>query len=186
MNSLYELHKATAADFTTLVEGVEDWDAPSPVKEWNTRGIVEHLVTWLPALLKQADVELPEGPDAASDPVGAWKNQTAAVDELLLDEDALARQIQMPGMTKTVAEIIAEFYEPDVFMHTWDLARASDQDFILDEARCDAMYKGMSQNEEMLRASGQFGERVDVLLSATAEDHLMGFIGRDPYWTPDN
>ena len=52
---------------------------------------------------------------------------------------------------------IDQFYTADVFMHTWDLARATGQDDRLDPTFCAELLAGMEPIEEILRASGQYG-----------------------------
>jgi hypothetical protein len=42
----------------------------------------------------------------------------------------------------------------------------------------------MAPIDELLRTSGQFGPRVPVPDDASAQDRLIGFIGRDPSWRP--
>lgn len=79
---------------------------------------------------------------------------------------------------------VAQFYTADVFMHTWDLARASGQDVRLDPDRCAAMLAGMQPIEDLLRSSGQYGPAVPVPDDAPVQDRLVGFIGRDPAWRP--
>ena len=86
--------------------------------------------------------------------------------------------------TIPLAGAIDQFYTADVFMHTWDLSRATGQDDRLDAELANQMFSGMQEHDEMLRASGQYGPRVDVAESADITDRLMGFIGRDPSWTP--
>ena len=80
-------------------------------------------------------------------------------------------------------QAIDRFYTADVFMHTWDLARATGQDDRLDPELCAEMLAGMEPIDEMLRASGQYGPRVPVPADADAQTRLLGFIGRDPAWT---
>jgi hypothetical protein len=41
----------------------------------------------------------------------------------------------------------------------------------------------MEQMEQILRSSGQFGARVQVPSDADIQTKLLGFIGRDPFWT---
>ena len=79
---------------------------------------------------------------------------------------------------------IDQFYTADVFMHTWDLARATGQDDRLDAAFCGQLLAGMEQFEEAMRSSGQYGARVEVPEDAGAQARLLGFIGRDPFWSP--
>ena len=68
-------------------------------------------------------------------------------------------------------------------MHTWDLARATGQDDRLDQDFCAQLLAGMSQMEELLRSSGQYGPAVPVPEDASVQDRMIGFIGRDPSWT---
>ena len=42
------------------------------------------------------------------------------------------------------------------------------------------MLAGMEPMDEMLRASGQYGPRVEVPDDAGVVARLMGFVGRDP------
>ncbi|MDQ3312282.1 MAG: TIGR03086 family protein, partial [Actinomycetota bacterium] len=71
-------------------------------------------------------------------------------------------------------------YTADVFMHTWDLARATGQDETLDPDRCDEILAGMEPMDEVLRSSGQYGPKVDVPADADVQTRLLAFIGRDP------
>jgi len=41
----------------------------------------------------------------------------------------------------------------------------------------------MEQMEQVLRSSGQYGARVEVPGGADTQTRLLGFIGRDPFWS---
>jgi uncharacterized protein (TIGR03086 family) len=71
-------------------------------------------------------------------------------------------------------------YTGDVFLHRWDLARATGQDETLDAHKCAAMLEGMLPLDEVLRASGQYGPRVDVPDDADVQTKLLAFVGRTP------
>jgi hypothetical protein len=58
-------------------------------------------------------------------------------------------------------EAVSRFFTGDVFMHTWDLARATGQDDTLDPEVCAAMLAGMEPIEDAMRGSGQYGARGD-------------------------
>lgn len=179
-------HRFLADNFTRLVEGVTDWDAPTPVPEWRARDVVGHLAGWLPGFLAGgSEVELAPGPDAAGDPVGAWRHLREEVQGVLETPALAASAYENPHTgSSTVEAAVDQFYSNDVFMHAWDLARASGQDHGMDEAACEGMLSGMEPAEEMLRASGQFGVRQPVDASAPAPERLMAFLGRDPGWSP--
>jgi uncharacterized protein (TIGR03086 family) len=180
-----ERHRRFAGAFTDRVVGTRDWDAPAPVPGWTARDVVDHLVTWLPGLLGAGGVTLPAGPAVAEDPVGAWQRHAEAVQELLDDPGTAQRDFSHPMLgDRKLAETIDSFYTADVFMHTWDLARATGQDETLDPAFCATLLAGMEQMEEIIRSSGQYGPRVPVPDDADIQTRLLGFIGRDPAWSP--
>ena len=178
-------HRRIAATFTERVRGAGDWDVPAPVEGWTARDVVGHLTSWFPGFLGAAGVTLPPGPDAEADPVGAWEAQTAAVQALLDDPETAEQKIDNPHIgAMTVAGATDMIYTSDVFMHTWDLARATGQDDRLDPAFCAALLGGMEQMEDAIRSSGQYGPRVPVGDDADAQTRMLGFIGRDPSWRP--
>ena len=178
-------HREIAGAFTKRVVGVTDWDAPAPVEGWVARDVVRHLVTWFPGFLSSGtDITLPAGPSVADDPVTAWQSQYDAVQALLDDPTTSSKVLTNPHIGEVpLDQAVARFYTADVFMHTWDLARATGQDERLDPERCAQMYEGMQPMDEMLRASGQYGRRVAVPDDADAQTKLLGFIGRDPAWS---
>ena len=177
-------HAEVSAEFSRRVDGASSkrWDDPAPVEGWRARDVVGHLVTWLPGfLLGGTDVRLPPVPSVEDDPVAAWHQHADHVQRLLDDPstETLVYRSRMFG-DLPVAEAIDRFYTTDVFMHTWDLARATGQDETLDEERCRAIYEGMQDVDDLMRTSGQFGPRIAVPDDASYQDKLIGFIGRDP------
>ena len=177
-------HRRVAGAFTTTVEGVapESWDQPAPPEGWVARDVVRHLVEWFPAFLEGAvGITMPAGPSVDDDPVGAWRVQTVAVQELLDDPDIADREHDLPHIGRMpLGQAIDMIYINDVFMHRWDLARATGQDETLDADKCAAMFEAMLPMDEALRESGEFGPRVDVPEDADAQTKMLAFIGRTP------
>ena len=115
--------------------------------------------------------------------MAAWHHHTAGVQDLIDErgDEEFTHPYVGPGQ---LGATIDRFYTSDVFMHSWDLARAGDQDPCLDEDQAAMMLAGMRPIEAMLRDSGQYGPAVPVPDDAPAVDRLMGFVGRDPAWRP--
>jgi uncharacterized protein (TIGR03086 family) len=179
-----ERHREVAGLFTERVRGTRSWDVPSPVAEWTARDVVRHLVEWFPAFLAAgAGVELTRGPSVDDDPVAAWQVHSDAVQALLDDPETPNRELSNPHIGSVPLDTaIDRFYTADVFMHTWDLSRATGQDDRLDPAFCAEILGGMEPIEEVMRSSGQYGTKVEVPADADAQTRMLGFIGRDPYW----
>jgi uncharacterized protein (TIGR03086 family) len=179
-------HRHVAATFNDRVRAAKDWYAPSPVPGWTARDVVCHLVEWLPPFLAAgASVDLPGGPSVDDDPVAAWQAHCDGV-QALLDHPGTP---QWMLVNRHIGEVpldqaIDRFYTSDVFMHTWDLARATRQDDRLDPDFCAELLAGMEPIEDVIRSSGQYGPRVPTPDDADAQTRLVGFIGRDPFWTP--
>jgi len=179
-------HRLVAGVFSERVRGTHDWTAPAPVAGWVARDVVDHLVSWFPGFLAMgSDVRLPAGPPADEDPVGAWQVHADGV-QAVLDDPAAADRVFSHVHTGTLPlpTAIDRFYTADVFMHTWDLARATGQDDVLDPTFCGDLLAGMEPIEDLMRGSGQYGDRVPVSDGADVQTRLLGFIGRDPFWTP--
>lgn len=178
-------HRQITSLFTERVNATTSWTAPAPVDGWTARDVVRHLIEWLPALLASgADVDLPRGPSVDEDPVAAWQVHRDGVQAVLDDPETAHRELVNPHIGRLpLATAIDQFYTSDVFMHTWDLARATGQDDRLDPAFCAQLLAGMEQMEEVIRSSGQYGPRVEVPAGADTQTRLLGFIGRDPYWS---
>jgi uncharacterized protein (TIGR03086 family) len=179
-----DTHRRHAAAFTARVDGVQEgrWGSPAPVEGWVARDVVRHLVQWFPEFLKSGTgIALPAGPSVDADPAGAWAAQRDAVQALLDDPATADLVLSNPHLGDVpLPDAIDRFYTADVFMHTWDLARATGQDETLDPETCRRLYEGMLPMDEPMRASGQFGPRVPVPDDSDAQTLLLAFIGRRP------
>jgi uncharacterized protein (TIGR03086 family) len=178
-------HRLIADDFARRVHGTRDWSAAAPVSGWTARDVVAHLVEWLPDfVVGGSDVRWPTVPSPADDPAAAWTAHQHAVQEVLDDPATAGADFTNPHTgSMPLGEAIDRFYTSDVFLHTWDLARATGQDETLDPELCAAMLSEMEPLEELIRSSGQYGPAVPVPGGASPQTRLIGFIGRDPAWT---
>ncbi len=113
--------------------------------------------------------------------MGAWRVQAGAVQALLDDPDSAERKHSFPHIgTMSLGQAIDMVYTGDVFLHRWDLARATGQDETLNPDKCAAMLEGMRPMDEALRRSGHYGRRVDAPDDADVQTQLLAFIGRTP------
>ena len=186
MSDAAERHRAHAATFSARVRAVEEWDVPTPVPGWTARDVVRHLLEWFPPVLAAGSgIELPATPSVDDDPASAWQLRADAVQAILEDEANLSLMFAHPHIpARPLPDAIDSIYTSDVLMHTWDLARATGQPDSLDSGECERLLAGMTEMDDVLRASGQFGPKVAVAADADPTERLMAFIGRDPTWSP--
>ncbi len=180
-----ERHRVVASGFAAVTRAVTAWEGPSPVPEWTARDVVAHL-QWIRGFLEGGvGVTLPAGPPVEADPVGSWAAQAAGLQALLDDPASSDRMLSNPHIGELpLPEALDRFYISDVFMHTWDLARAAGVDPPLDPDFAAQLLAGMAPIEQMLRDSGQYGPAQPVADDAAPVDRLAAFIGRDPAWRP--
>jgi uncharacterized protein (TIGR03086 family) len=176
-----ERHRAIAAAFTAVVSSVADWDAPTPVAEWNAIDVVGHLVEWPVGFLAAGGIALAP---TSGDPAARWGQHAAAIQALLDGPDRDTPFTHPQAGSFPLAVAIDMFYTSDVFMHAWDLARSSGQGDPLDADEAARLLEGMLPIDAVLRQSGQYGPRIAVADDASSQDQLMAFIGRDPAWRP--
>jgi uncharacterized protein (TIGR03086 family) len=179
-----EEHRRIAGRFTEFVRGVPEggWDAPAPVEGWVARDVVRHLVEWFPPFLESgAGVSLAEGPSVDDDPVASWVTHSDAVQAVLDDPATAGKTLSNRHIGDVPLDrAINDFYTSDVFMHTWDLARATGQHETLDADKCAELLAGMVPHQEAMRSSGQYGPRVEVPADADVQTRMLAFIGRRP------
>jgi uncharacterized protein (TIGR03086 family) len=184
MSEISERYRNVAAQFTERVRAVppERWDDPSPCEGWLARDVVRHLVEWVPGFLRSgAGVELPAGPPVDDDPAGAWTVLDDAVQAVLEDPAASAREFHNEHTgTMPVDEAISRFVLGDVLVHTWDLARATGLDETLDPDEVHGMLLGIEPMADALSQSGHYGRPVDVPEGADEQTRLIAFTGRRP------
>ena len=184
MSTPPEEHRRIAGTFTERVRGAAPaaWDLPAPPEGWTARDVVRHLVEWFPAFLRAgAGITLPYGPSVDDDPVRAWTVHCDGVQAVLDDPATPSRVLTNEHLGEVPLDVaIDRFYTADVFMHTWDLSRATGQDETLDPDKCAQLLEGMQPLDALLRTSGQYGERVPVPDDADVQTRLIAFIGRQP------
>jgi uncharacterized protein (TIGR03086 family) len=182
--TIAERYRRVASRFTARTREVAEgaWDNPAPCEGWVARDVVRHLVEWMPAFLSSAGgPKLPVGPPVDHDPAGAWATLNDGIQALLDDPVACATTISHPRAgTHRLDDAIATFFLGDVAVHTWDLARATGLDETLDPDVVHEMLVEMEPLDDMLRASGQYGPKVDVPDDADEQTRLIAFTGRQP------
>jgi uncharacterized protein (TIGR03086 family) len=184
MSEIADRYRRVAGAFTQRARDVppDGWELPAPCAGWVARDVVRHMVEWMPSFLTAAGgPALPVGPSVDEDPVGAWTTMSDGIQALLDDPDASVTQISHPRAgTHSLAGAIDTFFLSDVLVHTWDLARAAGLDETLDAGEVSRLLRGMEPLDDVLRASGQFGPKVEVPPDADEQTRLIAFTGRQP------
>ena len=181
MSEIAERYERITRQFTDRVRSVPEgaWDSASPCEGWTARDVVGHLTEWIPGFFGAQGVRFPEVPSVNDVPVAAWETVRATIAEALADPALADKPVETPFSTQTLAETVDMIVTGDVFTHTWDLARATGQDETLDPDQLQRMLAAMgTMPDEVLRADGMFGPRIDVADDADDQTRFLAFVGR--------
>jgi uncharacterized protein (TIGR03086 family) len=173
-----------AGAFSATAEAVApgQWSSPAPCAGWDARDVVAHLVEWVPGFLRAgAAIDVDPGP-VADDPVEPWHQLSGAIQRVLDDPDVGTRRFEHPRAgSHALEDAISTFICSDVLVHTWDLARATGQEVVLDHDAVDAYLRQFAgADEDAMVASGHFGPRVAVPADADPQTRLIALTGRHP------
>jgi uncharacterized protein (TIGR03086 family) len=166
--------------------GDEGWHEPTPCTEWDVHDLVNHLVyecRWMPPLLEGktiADVgEALDGDLLGQDPKGAWEAAAAEASAAVNEEGALDRIVHLSYADRTGSEYTFEVAS-DLFIHGWDLARATGADERMDPEIVDFLYGTMQPVMAQLRTAGvdAFGPDVTPPEGADPQTKLLALYGR--------
>jgi uncharacterized protein (TIGR03086 family) len=173
------MFERAATDAASLAEQVQpdQRSAPTPCSEWDVDALVTHMAGGTAYLLNAL------GFVTTGDARGA-NSYRAAVAECVAALKAPGaldgRCISPAGFEWSIAEATAGT-AMDQLIHTWDLAVAIDGSRTLDPELVDAIVAMfLPQMPEIGRAAGIVGPAVAVPADATAQDRLLGAMGRQP------
>jgi uncharacterized protein (TIGR03086 family) len=173
---LFERAATNAASMVGQVRP-EQQGAPTPCSEWDVDALVSHMAGG--TIYLRAALGLESGVVRADD--GAYRDAVSRCVEALRVPGALERRCMSPaGIEWSVAEATAGT-AMDQLVHTWDLAVAIGGDRRLDPELVDAIVAiFLPQMPEIGRSAGIVGPAVHVPDDASAQDRMLGAMGRQP------
>ena len=178
----FALQKQAHREFGDRIDGVHDWTAATPDKEWSVGDLVRHVVQeqqWIPPLLAGLSIDEaqrrvdPLGDDLAAEWHTHSTRATAAWQAAPADAS-----VQLSYDTVTVLDYLREQVS-DVTIHSWDLARATAADEELDDDLIEAVWTVFEPQRETLEASGLFDSPVPMPADAPLQSRLLALTGRD-------
>jgi len=165
--SEWTLDKATAA--------ATQLDASTPCTEWDVRTLMNHMLDtqqYFVGAAQGRDVSppSPQPPQVlGDDPVADFRNARAET----LDVFGAEGVIEKTGPALGIAF-------SDQLLHGWDLAKATGQDTTMPAGLPEAAYEVIFGRFTDDQRKGLFGPEVEVPESASAQEKLLAYSGRDP------
>lgn len=180
MTDVQGTYRTVSNGFGAAVRAVtpDKWQAQSPCEEWSARDVVAHVVAGHRGVI--ADVRGGESEPLGADenPRQAWEEASRAIDEIIGDPEARAKEIDGPTGKMPAEQLIGRLLTMDLLVHTWDLARAVGADERLDEISVRNAYEILKPMDAMIRQSKVFGPKMEPPAGADLQMEFLYFLGR--------
>jgi uncharacterized protein (TIGR03086 family) len=187
-DEIADRHLGVCRTFADQVKVVgEHWHSQSPCREWDARGVLEHVIGFHDVLLLRPLGAKPQRPK--DDPVGRWTVTLKALDGLFRRPGLFDGVVDVPPVgnnppTQVDAARLVPLLSLDVLIHTWDLARAAGHEVALDPQLCDVFLRGLPTDETALTKTGMYDGPRAAPADSDAQTKLLARLGRDPDWRP--
>ncbi len=180
MSEAAERYARIAAGFGERVRGIgaDAWLRPSPCAEWTVRDVVAHVVSVHRHVVAGLDASTPPPPATDADLVAAWTAASAEVLTALADPDRASAPVTGRFAPMPLEEMIGRLLCSDTLVHTWDVARATEQDEHLDPAGVTYAFAMLLPNDEAIRGPGSFGPKIEPPPDADEQTRFLCFLGR--------
>ena len=181
MTNVADRYRKLAGEMRERIAAVPDdrWSAPSPCEGWTARDLVQHLVETPAIFFGMVGEPAPTGgPSVEDDPLGAFEHVRDVV-QAALEDPAIADKEYDGALGKnTFAGGIGQFLCTDLIVHAWDLARATGGDERLDADEVRAIHETLLPMDDVMRAPGAFGPKIEPPPGADDQTKLLCFLGR--------
>jgi uncharacterized protein (TIGR03086 family) len=186
--TLVDLYTRSVNSFVDKVHAVGDdqWSASTPCADWNVRELVNHIVyeqLWSAPLFDGATIaevgDRFEGDVLGHHPQGAATQAGATATQAVAAPGAMERIVHLSFGDTPADEYVTQLLA-DHLIHGWDLAVGIGADRGLDPEAVAFLMPWFAEREEIYRAGGVIGPRVEVGPEATDADRLLAGFGRDP------
>lgn len=177
---LLDLYSRTTAWTATKIPAAEhDLDASTPCKEWDVRQLLDHLIKVQEDFARMAE----DGGDGLGEDVEGESLSERGDGEAAARYDR-ARQAMLdiygrPGVLEENG-VMFGIALVDQLVHGWDLATATAQDATMPPDLAESAFEIVSGRLTDDQRGGYFGPAVPVREGASAQDRLLGYLGRQP------
>jgi uncharacterized protein (TIGR03086 family) len=179
-------HQRCVEEFARRVDGISsnDWDRATPCTDWNVRDLVNHVTgeyLWIPPLLAGSTIaevgDRFDGDVLGDDPAATFQAAVAGGIDAIDALDDVDRIVHLSFGDVPAGEYLRQM-AADSLVHAWDLAVAIGADDHLDKDLVADLATWFDGVEELYRAAGVIGPRVDVPQTADAQTALLARFGR--------
>jgi uncharacterized protein (TIGR03086 family) len=155
---------------------VDQMSAPTPCTEWDVSALVDHVIGGNGWVQQLAGREIASVPEEKSEALAA---SAAGAQSVFAADDGMSRMFELPFGTMPGVAFVG-LRASDVFMHAWDLAKATGQSTDLDpELAAEALAAAKMRIQPAMRGAGRpFQAEQACPEGRPVADQFAAFLGR--------
>jgi uncharacterized protein (TIGR03086 family) len=178
-----------------LLLGVDDEELawPTPCSEWTVAALLDHVMglsyAFTQAARKRADAPGVDGPPpqpSAHHLSRHWRSRLPVLLEELAtawkDPAAWTGTARVGGVTMP-ATVLGMVAMNELIMHSWDLAKATGQEYAADPRTLEVLIDSLAQGP-LSGCAGSFGPAQPAGIEPALLDQAVALAGRRPDWRP--
>ena len=158
--------------------GAQQWSASTPCTEWTVRDLVGHVVRTTHAVYGNLDGTPAPEVDVEADLAGQWQRAHVAVAGALADPARAGTMVGGMFGEQPFESLVSRLLCADTLVHTWDLARATGQDEVLDTEGTLRALEFLTPIDDAIRRPGGFGPKIIPDADADDQTRFLNFCGR--------
>ena len=182
---------AAAAQAARVVSGAPSApDAPTPCADWDLRTLLNHTILWTSYSAErrahgESVAQELMTKDFTAEPgyQADYAAQIGRAVQAWSDPKAWEGDIGVMGDATPAADVGAMLIM-EMALHGWDVARATGQEYVCDDAVAAAVLDTVEAQAELFRKYQGFKDIVPVPDRAPTFDRALSLSGRDPQWRP--
>ena len=167
-------------------------DTPTPCGDWDLRTLLNHTILWTSYSAErrahgESVAEDLMNKDFTADP-GFRENYAQQINKAVTAwsaPQAWEGDLNVMGDATPAADVGAMLLM-ETALHGWDVARATGQQFSVDDTTASALEDIVQAQAELFRKYQGFADAVEPPEHATAFERALTLSGRDPDWKPAN
>ena len=165
-------------------------NARTPCGDWDLRTLLNHTILWTSYSAErrahgESVAEDLMNKDFTADPGFRedYDRQIGKAVQAWSDPQTWAGTLNVMGDATPAADVGAMLLM-EMALHGWDVARATDQEFTVDDRTAKALDDIVQAQAELFRKYQGFADAVEPPPDATAFERALTLSGRDPNWKP--
>jgi uncharacterized protein (TIGR03086 family) len=183
---------AASAEAARVVNGIPEGtlNAATPCGDWDLRTLLNHTILWTSYSAErrahgESVAEDLMNKDFTADP-GFREDYARQLDKAVMAwsaPEAWEGTRNVMGDATPAADVGAMLLM-ETALHGWDVARATGQEFNIDDTTASALEDIVQAQAELFRKYQGFADAVEPPGNATAFERALTLSGRDPNWKP--